>query len=228
VEQYCSCGTKLVEDALFCHKCGKPTREFVMEPDEPEPEAEAAEAPAIPLRADAAEAEAEAPPRVAAAAAAVPAGPEIHLRNSLTVRVTMMGAAFQLLAGALLGVGGPVLSQAAPLLAGGFACYLFMKRGGFRLSVIEGARLGWLTGLMCFVVAVVLITIVMTAVSSESFMETVRQSGSGGVQGDALKALERLQSEPSALFLVLPYQFLMLTLLASIGGALGAKLLSRD
>lgn len=157
-----------------------------------------------------------------------PAAPDIHLRNSLTLRVAMMGAGFQLLAGALLSVGGPFLGQAAPVLAGGFACYLFQRRGGFRLTVLEGARLGWLTGLMCFVLAVILITIVMTAASSESFMDTVRQSGGAGMQADAIKSLERLQSEPSQLLLLIPYQFLMLTLLASIGGALGAKLLSRD
>ena len=44
MEQYCSCGTRLVEDALFCHKCGKPTREIVPEEEpESEPRVEAAE-----------------------------------------------------------------------------------------------------------------------------------------------------------------------------------------
>jgi hypothetical protein len=81
---------------------------------------------------------------------------------------------------------------------------------------------------MCFLLTVILFTIVMTAATSESFMTAVRESGSAGMQGDALKALERLQSEPSQMFLLIPYQFLMLTLLGSIGGALGSKLLSRD
>lgn len=222
MENHCSCGTRLVEGALFCHKCGKPTREIVAV-EEPEPEAAETSAET--------EAESATLPRAPEPIADVvvaPAGPDIHLRNSLTLRVAMMGAGFQLLAGALLSVGGPFLGQAAPVLAGGFACYLFQRRGGFRLTVLEGARLGWLTGLMCFVLAVILITIVMTAASSESFMETVRQSGGAGMQADAIKSLERLQSEPSQLLLLIPYQFLMLTLLASIGGALGAKLLSRD
>jgi hypothetical protein len=223
VEQYCSCGTRLVEDALFCHKCGKPTREIVPEEEpEPEPRVEAAEeevgAPAP------AAFQAEPGPAVAAA----PAGPQIHLRNSLTLRVAMLAAGFQFLVGILLSAGGPFLAQLAPLLAGGFACYLFQRRGGFRLTVLEGARLGWLTGIMCFLLTVILFTIVMTAATSESFMTAVRESGSAGMQGDALKALERLQSEPSQMFLLIPYQFLMLTLLGSIGGALGSKLLSRD
>jgi hypothetical protein len=216
VEHYCSCGTRLVEDALFCHKCGKPTRELAAteEPDEAAPPA--VEEPVVVER-----------PLATPAPIPTP-GPEIHLRNSLTVRVAMMGAGFQLVAGALLSAGGPVLGQVAPVLAGGFACYLFQRRSGFRLTVLEGARLGWMTGIMCFVVAIILITIVMAATSSDSFMTTVRESGAAGMQGEALKALERLQSEPSQLLLLIPYQFLMLTLLASVGGALGAKLLSRD
>lgn len=223
MEQYCSCGTRLVEDALFCHKCGKPTREIVPEEEpESEPRVEAAEeevgAPAP------AAFQAEPGPAVAAA----PSGPQIHLRNSLTLRVAMLAAGFQFLVGILLSAGGPFLAQLAPLLAGGFACYLFQRRGGFRLTVLEGARLGWLTGIMCFLLTVILFTIVMTAATSESFMTAVRESGSAGMQGDALKALERLQSEPSQMFLLIPYQFLMLTLLGSIGGALGSKLLSRD
>ena len=28
--EYCSCGAKLPEDALFCHRCGKPQREIVV------------------------------------------------------------------------------------------------------------------------------------------------------------------------------------------------------
>lgn len=216
MEQYCSCGTRLVEDALFCHKCGKPTRELAATEETDEAAPPAVEEPVVVER-----------PLTAPVAIPTP-GPEIHLRNSLTVRVAMMGAGFQLLAGALLSAGGPVLGQVAPVLAGGFACYLFQRRSGFRLTVLEGARLGWMTGIMCFVVAIILITIVMAAASSESFMTTVRESGAAGMQGEALKALERLQSEPSQLLLLIPYQFLMLTLLASVGGALGAKLLSRD
>ena len=35
----CSCGTRLVEDALFCHRCGKPTRDIVVPETVAPPEA---------------------------------------------------------------------------------------------------------------------------------------------------------------------------------------------
>lgn len=35
--QFCTCGTQLVEDSVFCHKCGKPQREILV----PEAEIEA-------------------------------------------------------------------------------------------------------------------------------------------------------------------------------------------
>jgi len=39
--EFCTCGTQLVPDSLFCHKCGRPTREIV----EPEPVAPPAPPP---------------------------------------------------------------------------------------------------------------------------------------------------------------------------------------
>src|SRR5258708_956023 len=39
VPDYCTCGTKLVEDARFCHRCGRPTFEpEVAEPPPPMPQ----------------------------------------------------------------------------------------------------------------------------------------------------------------------------------------------
>src|SRR3954451_18597742 len=41
---FCTCGTELAPDSLFCHKCGKPQRDI---PDY-QPEPQAVEAPPIP------------------------------------------------------------------------------------------------------------------------------------------------------------------------------------
>jgi len=66
--EYCSCGTQLVEDALFCHKCGRPTREIVMpEPVPPPP-------PIAPIP----------PPRVQ--------GAPVNFRNGAAMRVALLVA----------------------------------------------------------------------------------------------------------------------------------------
>src|SRR5580704_9171424 len=35
VPEYCTCGARLPEDALFCHKCGKPQRDDLIQQDQP-------------------------------------------------------------------------------------------------------------------------------------------------------------------------------------------------
>ena len=44
--EFCSCGTELAPDALFCHKCGKPQRDLVV----PEPAVEAERSRFLPPR----------------------------------------------------------------------------------------------------------------------------------------------------------------------------------
>ena len=61
--EYCTCGTQLVPDALFCHKCGRPTREIVV----PEPEVAAPPPP---------------PPR--------PEPPPLNLHNTLALRIALL------------------------------------------------------------------------------------------------------------------------------------------
>lgn len=66
--EYCSCGTQLVPEALFCHKCGKPTREIAIpEPVEPI-------APLVP------------PP------VAKPEPPPLNLQNGLALRISLLVA----------------------------------------------------------------------------------------------------------------------------------------
>jgi hypothetical protein len=66
--EYCSCGTQLVPDSLFCHKCGKPTREIAIpEPAEPI-------APFV-------------PPTIAK-----PEPPPLNLQNGLALRISLLVA----------------------------------------------------------------------------------------------------------------------------------------
>jgi hypothetical protein len=64
--EFCTCGTQLVPDALFCHKCGRPTREILI----PEPQIVA-----IPVAP---------PPR--------PEPPPLNLRNTLALRIALVAS----------------------------------------------------------------------------------------------------------------------------------------
>jgi hypothetical protein len=83
--EFCSCGAKLPEDALFCHKCGKPQRDLV----EVEPEPAPLPTPVLPTAP-------VAPPRRA----------PVGFRNPIALRTALLSAVCALLLGFLpLGLG---------------------------------------------------------------------------------------------------------------------------
>ena len=72
---FCTCGTELAPDSLFCHKCGKPQREIA----EYQPETTAVEAP----------------PPIAVTTARIEPPVNFHNRMALQISLVMaMGIAF--------------------------------------------------------------------------------------------------------------------------------------
>jgi hypothetical protein len=120
------------------------------------------------------------------------------------------------------------------LLAGGFiSVYLYHRRTGDYLTVRSGARLGWMTGMFAFLITMVLFTVSIVAISASGglqqfFHELVNARGTP----ELAEQFDQILSNPAAtgalLFLVLTMMFLMLTIVASIGGALAAKVLERE
>src|ERR1044072_6162534 len=68
--EFCSCGTQLAPDALFCHKCGKPQRDIV-EPETAAPVAVETVPPVINRPAQA---------------------PPLNFRNPVAVRIALLVA----------------------------------------------------------------------------------------------------------------------------------------
>jgi len=148
VPEYCTCGAQLPPDARFCHKCGKPQREE----DVPVEEQPIVVAPPPP------------PP----AGPAPPAA--INFRNAIAVRVALLAGALAFLMSAVLGPLGLIA-----LAAGGFfAVYLYRRRTGAMLSVANGARLGWISGIFVFAIAMLVFTIQMVAASPSEMMNALR------------------------------------------------------
>lgn len=199
--EYCTCGAELAPEARFCHRCGKPQRE----------EDRAAEAAAreVPLP--------QPQPHVAAA---------IDFRNSLAVRVGLFSA----LLATLLNL---VLVYACPLwlMAAGFLCvYLYERRTGQELTVGNGARIGWIAGLFSFVIFTVVFTFSFVAAVRSG--ELFKQLGNiPFFQGNA-DQLRELFNSPAYLamnvVLSLLVLFVVFTVFTVAGGALGAKVLSKE
>src|SRR5271155_4114977 len=135
----CTCGAQLLPDSRFCHKCGKPQREeaFVPPPEKVEP------------------------PICVALAAAPPVAPSF--RNPVAVRVGLFVASIATFLCLALPYGFVIWLPSA----GFTAVYLFSRRTGQSLSVRGGARMGWIAGILSFVIITVMFTISTVAVSTQ-------------------------------------------------------------
>lgn len=215
VELFCTCGAKLVEDALFCHRCGRPVRELAPAAEPEQPEEATAPGPEVP-----------AAPAVAAQQPGAPA-----FQNEAAVRVSFLAALLVQLASILSTMAGASILLPVLLLGGGFyAAVLYMRRTGAPLSVIEGARVGWITGIFTFVIATVFFTAGMALLSASGDLAKAYEESLArmNLPPDAVERFRKMLEEPRTfaftLIAGLVFQFLLLTIFCSLGGALGARL----
>lgn len=213
---HCTCGAQLPSDARFCHRCGKPQYEPQLDPEE----------------------EAGAEPAVMAAAAAEPERPlEINFRNPVAVRTALLTALLGTLLTSLPIPPVWLWPFVSLILAGFLAVYFYRRRTGVHLSIIAGARMGWLTGIFSFAFVTVFFTLLVVAISANQggFSAFYQEQLKGMVQvqnnADMERFLKELQTPAglgSVLFTSLAMLFILFTTFPTLGGALGAKLLGRD
>lgn len=215
MNEYCTCGAKLPEEARFCHKCGKPQVELL--PDEISPEEPEASAPA-------------------AAPAEPPKQPLlVNFRNPIAVR-TAFTIGFVSAFAVTLPIPSAVqfVGRIVMLLTAGFvSSYLYYRRTGQSLTVKSGARMGWITGVFSFLVILILSTmsIVGLAIGGEKDKLIAQMAEASGSPQVADKVRELL-SDPTGFALVvfasLAMLFCFFSLITSAGGALGAKVLQKE
>jgi hypothetical protein len=214
VNGQCTCGALLPPDARFCHKCGKP--QYEMPVIEEEAEAPAAE-PVPPVAAE--------PPK--------PTG--ISLRNPAAARAALgAGAITSLLMMVPLPALIQILWQLLMVVAGGFlSVWLYQRRTGNHLTVGSGARLGWITGIFAFLIMMVMFTLsVLLLAAGEGVQQSFREMLSMRGSPEVAQQFDALINSPGGLgfllFGMLLTSFIMLTILATVGGALGAKVLEKE
>lgn len=211
VPEYCTCGAQLPPDARFCHKCGKPQYDYMpaVEEAEPEPVVQPPLPELQPLRLSA----------------------DIGFHNGLAVRIGFIAAMGAVLI-AMLPVPLPFVRLPLAFVAAGFlAVFLYSRRTGQTLSIRSGARIGWITGVFSFTLITVLFTVSMVALSSQGGLEKQFRDQFPPNDARADMVLKYFSNPAMIAGLVVLYLilfFVVFTALPIIGGALGAKVLTKE
>jgi hypothetical protein len=121
------------------------------------------------------------------------------------------------------------------IAAGFYAAYRYRRRTGQLLSVRDGARMGWITGVLTFAIMIILITLNLVPLAFQSgdlgalYEEQLR---SMPVQGRDMEQVLRMLRSPAGLafFITLSILtiFAAISALCTAGGALGAKITGKD
>ena len=210
---FCTCGAELPPAARFCHKCGKPQFE--------EPAASDYESPAPIIQAQ--------------QPATTATRPEIGFHNRAAVRTSLLAAGVSSLPLAFpvpvwLGLPWILLWL---LVAGFLAVYLYGRRTGDTVSVKAGARMGWITGIFCFLIVTVFFTISVLLISSQTSLADFYRSQLSTRASDpnmqqVLTILESPAGLAMILFVSIGFLFVLFAGIPTVGGALGAKVLEKE
>jgi hypothetical protein len=209
VVDFCSCGAKLPSDARFCHKCGKP----VFEPT-PEPTDESTlDAKPEPVAAPHATPHATTSP----SAQSLP----INLSNGVAVRSSLVAGLLAYLFSGPLGA----LGLLALVAGGALAVVLYRRSTGQALTVANGARIGWITGIFLF--AFLLATFTAAIAFQPTFFDDLQKQflSRATIPEADVREMMRILRTPFGMFAMVFGMFLSATLPPIIGGAVGAKFL---
>jgi len=207
----CSCGAQLPDNARFCLSCGKPQREHdLLRETVPVPEAPLPPLPSL-----------------------VPAPPPVSFGNPVALRVSLLCASLSAMLNSLPLVG---LGCCLWMIGAGFlAVYLYGRRTGLMLAVRQGARLGGMTGLLSFMITMVLVALSLAVEggAAAGIRQKVQESMSKfSGQDEATRQMIAFLASPTGLAVMmgiyLALGFFAMISLAMAGGALGAKVLERD
>lgn len=208
---FCTCGAQLPPDARFCHKCGKPQYDypgFTEETAAPTP-------PPLPVE-------------------PVQQPLEISFHNKLAVRIGFLAAVTAVLL-SMFPLPFPPLRLLVAFIAGGFlAVFAYSRRTGQILSIRNGARMGWITGIFCFTFVTILTTVtmvLMVALSNEGELAKVLKSQLPPNDVRAEQLTQAL-SDPATLAGTLVFSvivmFVIFTALPVLGGALASKVFAKE
>jgi hypothetical protein len=146
---YCTCGAKLVDDARFCHRCGRPTSEIVIDETPPPPPPPQ--------------------PSLQEKLAQLP----VSFSNPIALRVGFLMSLGIMFLDLIPGLNFLFLIW---WLAGGWCGVLLYRRlTGRTLSISAGARLGSITGVLAFVSMAIVFTLTVAFAGKQLFEPLLQQ-----------------------------------------------------
>jgi hypothetical protein len=197
--EFCTCGTQLVPDSLFCHKCGRPTREIVV----PDVQAPDVVLPVPP------------PPR--------PEPPPLNFHNMVALRTALLVAISATLLCFI-----PYLYFLSGPAAGFFAVFVYRRRTGYFLNMEGGVWMGWITGLLMFTILACLLTAFWLFFRAMGGVAAFPAEFKAAVDPKALETVTKMFQNGADVAKMLLALFVYTTLLSMIGGFLGAYMVGRD
>ncbi len=160
-----------------------------------------------------------------------PAIVAVGFRNPLAFRIGAMTALIAL----LLNV---VMFPACPLwltAAGFLGVYLYQRRSGQFLSTRSGAMMGWITGVMSFVVtSIPVIFGYVKQITAPDFAAQLREQMSQypfftpALQDQMVASVQTTSGVVTQVLVLLVTLFVLFTLFPLLGGVLGSKVLSKE
>ncbi len=156
-------------------------------------------------------------PEVIVPAVPVVKPPPVNFHNRMAIQIGLIMAILATLASFLVYFNW--------LAAGFFTVLLYRRRTGYPLDMQSGVRLGWITGILMFVIMTVILTGAVWFVSGGG-LANLPADVKAALDPRMQEALKSLQSGPAIMEMV-GMLFVFTTLLSMAGGALGAKFASR-
>jgi len=156
----------------------------------------------------------------------------VGFQNRTTVRTALHASLITFFTGLALSQasGAGAFLLLAILATGVLAVFLYSRRTGYRMTPIEGARHGWISGLFFFVYMLVMMTLFLIAIMSVPDMTALAREqlkAQGNLTPDMSRVLDMMSQPGQLAGSILAgtlLSFVLSTSLSSLGGVLGARL----
>jgi uncharacterized protein YqgC (DUF456 family) len=151
----------------------------------------------------------------------------ISFRNRTAVKIGLLAALMAFAVNLLVTpiIQSPIVVMAATFGAGVIAPQWYRRRTGQQLSVRSGARIGWITGIFCFALSLLLLAVFFLFLANASSIQALRDNPT---MQKAVEEWMKTLSDPAkaaeSIIVAVVIMFLFVTTLPMLGGALGARL----